>query len=56
VAYQPVASGEPSLTAGPKIVHFDRVEWRIIQDPATAAAALQKGEVDLVREPHARAE
>lgn len=50
-AYQPVASGEPSLTAGPKIVHFDRVEWRIIQDPATAAAALQKGEVDWYANP-----
>ena len=40
-AYQPAAAGEPSLTAGPKIVYFDRVEWRSIPDPATAAAALQ---------------
>jgi peptide/nickel transport system substrate-binding protein len=46
VTYRPVASGEPSLTAGPKIVHFDRVEWRTIPDAATAAAALQHGEVD----------
>jgi peptide/nickel transport system substrate-binding protein len=50
-AYQPAAAGEPSLTAGPKIVHFDRVEWRIIPDPATAAAALQQGEVDWYSNP-----
>lgn len=50
-AYRPVASGEPSLTAGPKIVHFDRVEWLTISDPATAAAALQRGEVDWYENP-----
>jgi len=33
-------------TAGGKTVHFDRVEWRVIPDSATAAAALQAGEVD----------
>lgn len=33
-------------TAGGKVVHFDRVEWKIIPDTATAAAALQAGEVD----------
>jgi peptide/nickel transport system substrate-binding protein len=33
-------------TAGGKVTHFDRVEWRIIPDPSTAAAALQSGEVD----------
>jgi len=38
--------GVPSGTAGPKIAHFDRVEWRIIPDGGTVAAALQKGEVD----------
>ncbi len=32
--------------AGGKRVNFDRVEWRIIPDAATAAAALQNGEVD----------
>ena len=32
--------------AGGKVVHFDRVEWKIIPDTATAAAALQAGEVD----------
>jgi peptide/nickel transport system substrate-binding protein len=31
---------------GGKRVHFDRVEWKIIPDDATAAAALQTGEID----------
>ncbi|WP_204281349.1 ABC transporter substrate-binding protein, partial [Moraxella catarrhalis] len=29
-----------------KVAHFDRVEWRILPDPATAGAALQANEVD----------
>ena len=33
--------------AGGRLVKVDRVEWRIIPDPATAAAALAAGEVDL---------
>jgi peptide/nickel transport system substrate-binding protein len=44
--YVPRRSGEPSFTAGPKIAHIARVEWTIIPDAATAAAALQAGEVD----------
>ena len=36
----------PSYWAGGKVVNFDRVEWKIMPDPATAAAALQRGEVD----------
>ncbi|MFZ2007364.1 MAG: ABC transporter substrate-binding protein [Stellaceae bacterium] len=44
--YVPRDSGTPSFNAGPKIVHFDRVVWNFIPDPATAAAALQAGEVD----------
>jgi peptide/nickel transport system substrate-binding protein len=36
----------PDWTSGGKVVHFDRVEWKIIPDAATAAAALQSGEVD----------
>ena len=43
--YVPRSSGEPSGTAGPKVVHFDRVEWHIIPDFATSGAALQSGEV-----------
>ena len=43
--YIPTPTGTPSVTAGPKLAWFDRVEWRIIPDPATAAAALQAGEI-----------
>jgi peptide/nickel transport system substrate-binding protein len=49
--YVPVSSGTPSLTAGPKVAHFDRVEWNIIVDAATAAAALQTGEIDWYEQP-----
>ncbi|MBP0463243.1 ABC transporter substrate-binding protein [Roseomonas sp. PWR1] len=51
--YVPVASGTPSMTAGPKVAHFDRVEWRIIPDASTAAAALQAGEIDWWEQPTA---
>jgi peptide/nickel transport system substrate-binding protein len=44
--YVPRAGQRPSFLAGPKIAHFDRIEWIAIPDPATAAAAIQKGEVD----------
>lgn len=49
--YVPVSEGEPSLIAGPKRVFFDRVEWHIITDAATAAAALQRGEIDWFEQP-----
>jgi peptide/nickel transport system substrate-binding protein len=42
-----VPRDEPAdFLAGGKTVHFDRVEWRVMPDPATAAAALQNNEVD----------
>lgn len=44
-------SEAPDGAAGGKIVHFDRVEWRIVPDPATAAAALQSNGVDWVETP-----
>ena len=44
--YVPRPNGTPSWTAGPKITHFDRIEWRIIQDPSTALSAISTGEVD----------
>ncbi len=44
--YVPRPGGTPSRTAGPKRAGFDRVEWTVIQDAATAGAALQRGEVD----------
>ena len=44
--YVPLPAGTPDWTAGPKVVHVDRVEWHTTPDPATAAAALQSGETD----------
>ncbi|WP_270934202.1 ABC transporter substrate-binding protein [Falsiroseomonas oryzae] len=49
--YRPREGGVPDWTAGPKLVHLDRVEWRVMPDPATAAAALQRGEVDWWEQP-----
>lgn len=39
-------SEPPSWAAGGKVVHFDRIEWHVISDSGTAAAALESGEVD----------
>lgn len=48
--YQPRA--EPAdFTAGGKRVFMDRVEWRIITDAATSAAALQNNEIDWFEQP-----
>ena len=49
--YRPRADGVTACTAGPKIVHFDRVEWNVIPDIATAAAAMQRGEADWWEQP-----
>ncbi len=47
-----VPRNEPAFrTAGGKVAHFERIEWTILQDPATSAAALQKGEVDWLYTP-----
>jgi len=43
--------GTASFTAGPRVVHFDRVEWITTPDPATQVAALKAGEVDFVEQP-----
>jgi len=40
-----------SWLSGGKCMHFDRIEWQIVPDGATAAAALQNGEVDWVETP-----
>ncbi|MBO0736188.1 MAG: ABC transporter substrate-binding protein [Alphaproteobacteria bacterium] len=44
--YTPRTGGQPSFSAGPKIVYVDRVVWNFVPDPSTAAAALAQGEVD----------
>lgn len=43
--------GTASFTAGPRIVHMERVEWLTMPDPATQVAALRAGEVDFVEQP-----
>ena len=41
------ARQEPAeWSSGGKVAHFERIEWKIIPDTATAAAALQSGEID----------
>jgi peptide/nickel transport system substrate-binding protein len=37
--------------AGGRVVKLDRVEWHVTPDAATASAALQAGEVDLIEQP-----
>ncbi|MFC0408145.1 ABC transporter substrate-binding protein [Roseomonas elaeocarpi] len=39
-------SEKPERASGGKVANFDRIEWNIIPDPATASAALMSGEVD----------
>ena len=48
--YQPRAE-PPTLFAGGKVANFDKVDWIVQVDPATQAAALQRGEVDLIERP-----
>ncbi len=43
--------GKASFCAGPRTVHFDRVEWITTPDPATQVAPLRSGEVDWVEQP-----
>ena len=49
-AYQP-RSEPPSFVSGGKVANFDRIEWRIIPDSATSAAAMQAGEADWWQSP-----
>ena len=42
----------PDYYAGARRATVDRVEWVVIPDPSTAVAALQKGEVDFIQQPH----
>ena len=44
--YVPRADGKADWLAGPKVVHFDRVEWTTIPDAATKVAAILQGEQD----------
>ena len=49
--YKP-RDGEADFLSGPKVTHFDRVEWHIIGDLATVSAALRAGEIDWQEFPH----
>ncbi len=51
--YVPRPDGVTSFTAGPKVANFDRIEWNVIPDSATAAAAMQSGEMDWWENPPA---
>ena len=51
--YVPRSDGVPEWTAGPKVVQVDRVEWHILPDTSTVAAALSRGEVDWWWQPDA---
>ncbi|MBR0648521.1 ABC transporter substrate-binding protein [Roseomonas terrae] len=44
--YVPRRDGVGGWTSGPKVVHFDRVEWKVMPDQATATNALVQGEQD----------
>lgn len=44
--YVPRRDGALAWTSGPKVVHFERVEWRSMPDPSTATSALIAGEAD----------
>ena len=51
--YVPREGGEAQWTSGPKRAYIDRVEWTIIPDQATAASAMQTGEMDWWEQPPA---
>jgi peptide/nickel transport system substrate-binding protein len=44
--YVPRPDGTPRFTSGPKIARVNRIEWVIIPDAPTAAAAVINGEID----------
>lgn len=51
--YVPRGDGKAEWTAGPKRVNFDRVEWNVLPDASTAAAAMQTSEADWWEQPPA---
>lgn len=44
--YVPREDGTTEWLAGPKRAYLDRIEWHVIPDPATAAAAMRTKEMD----------
>jgi peptide/nickel transport system substrate-binding protein len=49
--YVPRPDGVVEWTSGPKIAHFERIEWHVIPDQSTAAAAMTSGEMDAWEKP-----
>ncbi len=56
VDYVPRPEGVPTWTAGPKRAQFDRIEWHVKPDAATAAESLLAGDVDWWENPTAELE
>ncbi len=50
-AYVPRQAGVASFSAGPKRAFYDRIEWHVIPDSATAASAMINGEADWWQQP-----
>lgn len=50
-AYQPRAEAPDGLGGG-KVAKVDRIEWLSMPDASTAAAALQRGEIDYIEQPN----
>ncbi len=44
--YQPRMEGPADFVSGPKIVHFDRVEWHVDPDQTSVLGALRSADVD----------
>ncbi len=49
--YIPRPDGVPGFSAGPKRPWYDRIEWHVIPDAATAASAMINGEADWWQQP-----
>ncbi len=47
----PARGDAQGFTSGAKVTHFDRVEWVVMPEPATALSALLAGEVDWIEAP-----
>lgn len=41
----------PDWGSGGKVAHFPRIEWHVISDPSTVAAAMRNGEIDWWAQP-----